>query len=120
SGRLKCVEIDGSPGNRARRLKDLADGISVAERGDQESQACGVGQISHATREGALEALGQRQAAGQRLLVPGLTGRRWQLEERQWVAGGLTQHAAAGGERKARGRCVEHSRRTRVVEAGKP
>ena len=87
--RLNGVEIDGSPGNRARRPKDLADGISVAERGDQQSQARVIGQIRRATREGALEALGQRQAAGQRSLVLGPAARPRQLEKRERVAGGL-------------------------------
>ena len=114
------VEIQRRPGDGAGRLEDLAHGVAVAERGDQQDEAGGIGQIGYASGERALEALGQRQAAGHRRLVLGLGGDRRQLEQRQRVAGGLTQHAVACGERKVRGRCVEQRRRRRVVEAGKP
>ena len=105
---------------RRRPLEDLARGVLVAERGDQQHEAGGIGQFGYARGEGALEALGQRQAAGRRWLAIGLGGNRRQFEERERVAGGLTQHAVACGKGKARGRCVEQRRGRRVVEAGEP
>jgi hypothetical protein len=118
--RLSGVEIQGCPGDGAGRLEDLAYGVVVAQRGDQQHKARGVGQVRYAGREGTLEALGQRQAARHRLIVLGLAGRRWQLEERERIAGGLAEDAAARGKREAWGHCVEQSRGGRVVEAGKP
>ena len=119
-GRLERVEIQRCPGDGAGGLEDLAHGVLVTERGDQQHKASGVGQIRYATGEGALEALGQRQAAGQRWLVLGLGRNRRQFEQRERVTIGLTQHAVARGKRKVRRCDAEQRRGRRLVEAVKP
>jgi hypothetical protein len=65
-GWLRSVEIQRCPGDDSGGLEDLAYGVPVAERGDQQHQASVPGQIRYARSEGALKALGQRHAAGQR------------------------------------------------------
>ena len=119
-GRLRRVEIQRCRRDDGSGLEDLAYGVPVAERGDQQHQAGGIGKIRDARDERALQPLGQRQAAGQRRLAVGMRGNRRQFEERERISGGLTQHAVACGRWKARGRRAEQFRGRRVVEAGKP
>jgi hypothetical protein len=106
SGGLSGVEIERCPGDRPSGLQDLADVLLVAERGDQQHKASGIGQIGHARSERALKALRQRQSAGHRRLVVEVAGNGWEFEEGERVTGGLAKHAVACGEWKARRCCV--------------
>ena len=83
-----------------RRPGGLAHGVLVAERGDEQHKASGLGQIGDARRERALEALGQRQAAGHRWLVLGLACNRRQFQERK----GLPAASRSTRLRAVRGR----------------
>ena len=62
-GRLQRIEIEGSASSGARCLENFAYGIPVIERGHQQGEAGGVGQIGNASSEGTLKTLGQRQDA---------------------------------------------------------
>ena len=119
-GRLRRIEIQRCPGDDGGGLEDLAYGVPVAERGDQQHKAGGIGQI----RDARANARSRRSVSGRPPGTDGsssgLGGNRRQLEQRQGVSGGLTQHAVACGKGKARGRRVEQRRGRRVVEAGKP
>jgi len=43
--RLRRIEIQRCPGDDGGGLEDLAHGVPVAERGNQQQQASGIGQI---------------------------------------------------------------------------
>ena len=106
-GRLQRVEIQRCPGDGAGGLEDLACGLAVAERGDQQDKASGIGQIGDASRR--RRAQGARSAAGRPAPTPRPRAGRSPpaVQEEPGVSGGLTQHAVACGKRKVRGRCVQ-------------
>jgi hypothetical protein len=79
-GRLRRVEIQRCPGDDDRGLEDLACGVPIAERGDQQHEAGRLREVGHTRREGMLETLGQRHAAGHRWLLVLLPENRRQLE----------------------------------------
>ena len=55
------VEIQGFPGDDAGRPEDLADRVSVVERGNQQDQPSLFGQLGDTGGEGTLKPLGQGQ-----------------------------------------------------------
>jgi hypothetical protein len=68
----------------------LGERSAVVERGDQQGGPGLGGQPGDPRGEGALQAVGQRHAVRQRRI--GRAGDRdGQLDQRQWVAGGLAQ-----------------------------
>ena len=62
--RLEQLKPQRGPGNRARRVEDIAEALVVAVRCDQQKQPGRLRQIGYAGREGLLEPLGERQRAG--------------------------------------------------------
>lgn len=94
------VDGDGSPEQLRRGREDLRDTGPVVERGDQQGSAGICREVGLASGKAQFQTLRQRQCGGERTAGP-CDGLR-QLEESEWIAGGLAQDSSAHFRAKTR------------------